>query len=146
MTMKSKTMTAARILLGLVFFGFGVNGFVHLFPLPPMRGKEAEFVGGLVASGYFFPLLFVTYTITGVALLIGRFVPLALTVLAPIIVNILAIHLFLAPSGPELYLALLVLALEVPLAWSYRATFRPMLRARHEVSSPDSRADQWRSH
>jgi hypothetical protein len=64
-----------------------------------MRGAAAEFMGGLVASGYFFPLLFGTYTITGAVLLTGRFVPLALTVLAPVIVNIVAVHLFLAPSG-----------------------------------------------
>lgn len=133
--MQSKATAAARILLGLVFFVFGVNGFMHLVPLPPMEGKEAEFIGGLVASGYFFPLLFVTYTITGAALLTGRFVPLALTMLAPIIVNIVAIHVFLAPSGSELYLALFVFVLEVFLAWVYRAAFRPVLRARDEAAS-----------
>jgi hypothetical protein len=132
--MKTKATSVARVLLGLVFFGFGVNGFLHLFPLPAMEGKEAEFVGGLVASGYFFPLLFVTYTLTGAALLTGRYVPLALTVLAPVVVNVVAIHLTLSPSGPEFYLALLVLLLEVFLAWSYRAAFRPLLRARDDAA------------
>ena len=67
--------------------------------------------------------------ITGSALLTGRFVPLALTVLAPIIVNIVAMHLFLPSSGAELSLTALVIGLEVFLAWSYRAAFRPLLRA-----------------
>jgi hypothetical protein len=92
-----------------------------------MRGAAAEFIGGLVASGYFFPLLLGTYLATGAALLAGRFVPLALIVLAPVMVNIMAIHLFVDPSG--LPLTIVVVALEVFLAWSYRATFRPLLRA-----------------
>jgi putative oxidoreductase len=82
--MRSKAVIVARVLLGLVFFVFGLNGFLHWFPLPTMKGAAAEFMGGLVASGYFFPLLFGTYTITGAVLLTGRFVPLALTVLAPV--------------------------------------------------------------
>jgi len=130
--MNARATTAARILLGLVFFVFGVNGFLHLFPLPTMEGRAAQFIGGLAASGYFFPLLFATYTIAGTALLTRRFVPLALTVLAPIIVNIVAIHLFLAPSGFQL--TILVVGLEVFLGWSYRAAFRPVLRARDEVA------------
>ncbi len=84
---ESKATIAARVLLGLVFFGFGLNGLLKLFPLPPARGAAAVFIGGLIASQYFFPLLFVTYVLTGAALLTGRFVPLALTVLAPVIVN-----------------------------------------------------------
>ena len=126
--MKSKSTTAARIVLGLVFFVFGLNGFLHFFSLPPMEGRAGEFFAGLAASGYFFPLLAGTQTIAGAALLVGRFVPLALIVLAPIVVNIVAVHVFLAPSG--LPLAVLVLGLESSLAWSYRAAFRPLLRAR----------------
>ena len=129
--MRSKAVIVARVLLGLVFFVFGLNGFLHWFPLPTMKGA-AEFMGGLVASGYFFPLLFGTYTITGAALLTGRFVPLALTVLAPVIVNIVAVHLFLAPSGFPL--TILVVALELFLAWSYRAAFRSLLRARNAAA------------
>jgi hypothetical protein len=85
------------------------------------------FVGGLFASGYFFPLLKSIEIVAGVLLLSGRFVPLALAVLAPIVVNILAFHVFLAPG---LALPLVILALELFLAWSYRGAFRPMLRAR----------------
>lgn len=130
--LESKTMIAARVLLGLVFFGFGLNGLLNLFPLPQAKGAAAVFVNGLIASRYFFPLLFITYLLTGAALFTGRFVALALTVLAPVIVNVAVMHLFVPSSGPEVFLAALVTVLEVYLAWSYRAAFRPLLRARHE--------------
>lgn len=130
--MHSKATTAARIVLGLVFFGFGVNYFLRLFPLPPMEGAAGRFFDGLVASRYMLPLLFGTYLITGGALLLGRFVPLALVVLAPIVVNIVAVHLITEPSLAGLAPGVVVLALEVFLAWSHSATFGPILRARYE--------------
>lgn len=136
--MASKATIAARVLLGLVFFGFGLNGLLPLFPQPPAQGAAAVFIDGLTASRYFFPLLFVIYLVTGAALLIGRFVPLVLTVLAPIIVNIALMHLFVPSSGAEVFLAALVTMLEVFLAWSYRAAFRPLLRARYELASSKS--------
>ena len=126
--MDSKATIAARLLLGLVFFGFGLNGLLQLFPLPPAQGAAAVFIDGLVASRYFFPLLFVTYLFTGAALLTGRFVPLALTILAPIIVNIAVMHFFVPSSGAEICLAVLVTVLEIFLAWSWRDAFRPLLR------------------
>jgi len=129
---ESKATIAARIILGLVFFGFGLNGLLDLFPLPPAQGAAAVFIGGLAASRYFFPLLFVTYLLTGAALLTRQFVPLALAVLAPIIVNIAVMHFFVPSSGAEIDLAALVTVLEIFLGWSYRLAFRPLLRARHE--------------
>jgi hypothetical protein len=102
---------------------------LKLFPLPPAKGQAAVFIGGLVASRYFFPLLFATHLFSGAALLIGRFVPLALAVLAPIIVNIAVMHFFVPSSGGELCLAALAVALETFLAWSWRDAFRPLLRA-----------------
>jgi len=126
--MKSKSVIAARILLGLVFFAFGVSGLLQLSPPSPMPERAAAFMAGLAASGYFFPLLHATYVIAGAALLSGRFVPFALILLAPAIVNIFAVHLFLAQAG--LPLATVVSALELFLAWSYRESFRPLLSAR----------------
>ena len=81
--------------------------------------------------------------ITGSALLTGCFVPLALTVLAPIIVNIVAMRIFLPSSGAELSLTALVTGLEVFLAWSYRAAFRPLLRAREGAASVEA-CRNWR--
>ena len=135
--MKSKLTIAARVLLGIVFFGIGLNGVLHLVPLPPAEGAAAVFIKGLIASRYFFPLLFVTYLLTGAALMMDRFVPLALTVLAPIIVNVAVMHLFVPSSGAEICLAALVTVLELFLAWSYREAFRPLLSARYGLASTE---------
>jgi hypothetical protein len=126
---KTKAIIAARMVLGLVFFGFGLNGLLHLFPLSPAKGAAALFISGLNSSRYFFPLLFVTYLLTGAALVTGRYVPLALTALAPVIVNIAVMHLFLPSSAAEVSFSALVTALEIFLAWCYRVAFRPLLRA-----------------
>lgn len=141
--MKSKVILGARILLGLIFFVFGLNGFFHFLPQPPMSGPPAEFAGALFATGYMIPLLKGTEVIAGVLLLSGRLVPLALTVLAPVVVNIVAFHLFLAPSG--LVLPLVIVALGVFLAWSYRSAFSGVLQVNAapdgagEARSPRSR-------
>ncbi|MBI2390466.1 MAG: DoxX family protein [Deltaproteobacteria bacterium] len=119
--------TAARSLLGLTFVVFGLNGFLHFLPQPPLPEAALPFLGGLAKAGYFFPLLKGLEVLAGVLLLSGRFVPLALAVLAPIIVNIAAFHLILAPSFG---MVALLVGLEVYLAWSYRDAFAPMLRAR----------------
>ena len=128
--MKSRTVTAARVALGLIFFVFGLNGFLHFLPQPPLSGPPAAFLGALVGTGYMIPLIKATEVAAGVLLLLGRYVPLALTLLAPVIVNIVAFHAFLAPSG--IALPLVVLALEVTLAWAYRASYRTVLEARAE--------------
>jgi len=127
-TIRRHVPTAARLFLGLVFTVFGLNFFLHFLPVPPAPPRAAAFAGALFASGYLFPLLKATEVAAGLLLLSGRFVPLALTVLAPIIVNIVGFHLFLAPSGLAIPLAVLVA--EIYLARTYRAAFAPMLRAR----------------
>jgi uncharacterized membrane protein YphA (DoxX/SURF4 family) len=126
--MKSKLVLAARVLLGLIFFVFGLNFFLNFIPPHPMPEAAGAFAGALFASGYLFVVLKVVEVASGLLLLAGRFVTLALALLAPIVVNIVLFHAFLAPSG--LPLALLVLALEIFLAWSYRSAYRPMLAAR----------------
>jgi uncharacterized membrane protein YphA (DoxX/SURF4 family) len=131
--MKSKATTAARVLLGLVFFVFGLNFFLHFIPATPMSGKAAEFMAGAMASGYLLQLVHATEAVAGAALLARRYVPLALTVLAPIVVNIVAFHAFLMPPV-TMGVPLVILALEVFLAWSYRSAFRAVLRAREEIA------------
>jgi uncharacterized membrane protein YphA (DoxX/SURF4 family) len=130
-TLRRHVPTAARLFLGLVFTVFGLNFFLHFLPMPPAPPRAAAFAGALFASGYLFPLLKVTEVAAGLLLLSGRFVPLALAVLAPIIVNIVGFHLFLEPSGLAIPLA--VLAAEIYLARKYRAAFAPMLRARTPI-------------
>jgi putative oxidoreductase len=117
----------ARLLLGFIFVFSGLNGFFRFVAIPPMHGRAETFIEGLIASGYVFPLLFATYIVAGGALMIGRFVPLALVLLAPAIVNIFAVHFLHAPDG--LPVAIVVVALEVFLARRYRAAYAPLLRA-----------------
>lgn len=131
-TVRHLAPTAARLLLGLLFFVFGLNGFLHFLPQPPMPAGALPFLGGLAGAGYFFPLLKATEITAGVLLLSNRFVPLALTLLAPIVVNIAAFHVFLAPS--PLMVAFL-LGAEIYLAWVYRASFRGVLAA-HSQPEP----------
>jgi uncharacterized membrane protein YphA (DoxX/SURF4 family) len=137
-TIRRYLPTAARLFLGLVFTVFGLNFFLHFLPMPAAPPRAAAFAGALFASGYFFPLLKTTEVVAGVLLLTGRFVPLALAVLAPIVVNIVGFHLFLEPSGLPVPLGML--AAEIFLGWSYRAAFASMLHARTPLSRPTQTA------
>jgi uncharacterized membrane protein YphA (DoxX/SURF4 family) len=132
--MKAKLVIGARVLLGLIFFVFGLNFFLHFIPQPPPTGPAGAFGAAMFATGYLFVVLKVVETVSGALLIAGRFVPLVLAVLAPIVINILLFHGFLAPAG--IPLAIVVLALELFLAWSYRSVYRPMLAAR---AAPDTR-------
>jgi uncharacterized membrane protein YphA (DoxX/SURF4 family) len=138
-TLRRHVPTAARLFMGLVFTVFGLNFFLHFLPMPPAPPRAAAFAGALFGSGYLFPLLKGIEVAAGLLLLSGRFVPLALAVLAPIIVNIIGFHLFLEPSGLPIPLA--VLAAELYLAWSYRAAFAPMLHARTPLTERASASE-----
>jgi uncharacterized membrane protein YphA (DoxX/SURF4 family) len=118
--------TAARVLLGFTFTLSGLNGFLQFLPAPAPPPEAASFLGALAATGYMFPLIKGTEVAAGLLLLSGRFVPLALALLAPVLVNIVAFHAVLAPG---LGLPLTLLALELFLAWAHRGAFRSMLRA-----------------
>jgi uncharacterized membrane protein YphA (DoxX/SURF4 family) len=127
--------TAARVLMGLGFFASGIFGLLIAFgvmPLPQPSTPQPEGVtamlGAIAKSGYFFPLIKITEAVVGVLLLANRFVPLALALIAPVLVNIVAFHAFLDPSG--IVPGLVLFALELYLAWSYRAAYRPMLAPR----------------
>jgi hypothetical protein len=127
-----KTSNVARVILGLAFLFFGLNGFLHFFNPPAPSGDAAIVYTGLVATGYLFPTMFGVMVLSGVMLVVGRFVPLALAFLAPVLVNIVGFHLFLDPGGIGLGAVLTVL--EVFLAWSYRDAFKTMLAARHTLA------------
>ena len=88
----------ARLLLGVIFLVFGLNGFLHFIPMPPPAGLAGQFLGALFVSHYLV-FVFLLQVIPGVLLLINRYVPLALTLLGPIIVNIVLFHALMAPSG-----------------------------------------------
>jgi hypothetical protein len=110
--------------MGLIFVVFGSNMFLHFLPNPPMPPAAGEFFGALFKTGYFIPMVGATQVISGVLLLTGMMVPFALILIAPVVFNILMFHLFLAPGG--LPLALIVVALEVILAWMHRDAFAPL--------------------
>jgi putative oxidoreductase len=106
------TVLIARILLGLLFLVFGLNGFLHFIPLPPPSGLAGQYMGALFISHYL-TVVFLLQVIGGALLLANRFVPLALTLLGPVLVNILLFHSFLAPEGLPLALVTAVLWLVV---------------------------------
>lgn len=131
-----RTLTlVARNLLGLAFLVFGLNYFLHFIPQPPPEPAAGAFLGALV-TGKVLALAKIVEIAAGVALLTNRFVPLALTLLAPILVNINLFHAVFAPAGIVMPLGLV--ALELYLAWAYRDAFRPMLQARVAPATPMS--------
>lgn len=124
----------ARVLLGAPLIVFGLNGFLEFIPPPPTPLPEGAmaFLGALVQTGYMMHLIAVTHLVVGVLLLVNRFVPLALALLAPFLVNSIAFHSVLEPSGLPMAIAFLVL--ELYLVWKYRGAYRPMLQARVRVT------------
>lgn len=117
-----------RSLLGLMFLVFGLNGFLNFIPAPKDIPQEIIAVtGSLVAAGYM-QVVAATQVLVGVLLLINRFVPLALALLAPILIGILTFHIAMQPAtiGP----GVVATAMELYLAWAYRRAFLPMLAAK----------------
>jgi len=116
-----------RTLLGLMFVVFGANIFLQFIPKPPdPQPKLAEdFINALMVSHYIHVVGALQF-VGGLLLLIGRFVPLGLTLLGPVIVNIALFHIFLAPSG--LPMVAVVSAMALFLLWSYRSAFAGLVR------------------
>src|SRR6266566_5708562 len=99
----------ARLLLGLIFFVLGLNGFLNFLSMGPMpSGLAGQFVGALMLSHYFW-VVAALQVAGGALLLVNRFVPLGLVLLGPVIVNILLYHLFLNPTGIALAMVVTVL-------------------------------------
>ena len=116
----------ARILLGLIFVVFGSNAFLHFIPMPPLpQNLAGDYTRVFLASGYVYAIGGLQ-VIGGLLLLIGRFVPLGLTILGAIIVNILIFHTLMAPEG--FAPGLVVTALELFLVWRYRDAFRGLIQ------------------
>ncbi len=127
----SKVIVGVRVLLGFMFFFFGLNGILHFLPAPPMPDNDAARLSAILMHSHWMTFVALLQVIGGLLLLVGRYVPLGLVILAPIIVNILLFHLLLAPKGvvPGLLTALL----EVFLLWAYRRSFRSLFDAAPEV-------------
>src|SRR6202166_2264429 len=119
--------TIARYLAGVIFLVFGLNGFLHFISLPPPSGIAGQFMSALYATHYLW-VIFAFQLVAGVLLLVNRYVPLAVAVLAPVIVNILSFHVLMAPSG--LPLALFVAVLWAVIFVDVRPAFAALFRAR----------------
>jgi uncharacterized membrane protein YphA (DoxX/SURF4 family) len=120
------TTIIARSLLGLIFTVFGANMFLHFIPMPPPpEGPAREFMTALYVS-HFLYVVGAIQVAGGLLLLTGRWTPLSLTLLGPVIVNILAFHALMAPAG--LPMAIVVSALALFLVWSYRQNFAGLMR------------------
>jgi len=114
-----------RVLLGLIFVFFGSNAFLHFLSMPPLPGGTAGlYLKAFLDSGYVY-VIGVMQLLSGLLLLIGKFVPLGLTILGAIIFNIWAFHLLMAPEGfPP---AVVVTLLWAFLVWRYRERFASLL-------------------
>lgn len=119
-------VTTARSLLGLIFVVYGVNYFVPFIALPPTSPEGQALLDALAASGFFLPLLRITQLVAGVALLANRYTPLALVILAPIVVNIVLYDIFLDTAG--LPMGILLLALQAFLGWAYCDDYEKLLK------------------
>ena len=115
----------ARSLLGLTFVVFGLNAFLQFIHMPPPQGLAGDFMKALFVSHYFY-VVAILQIAGGALCLLGRFVPLGLTLLGPVIVNILLFHVFLQPSG--LALAMVTGALALFLLWTNRRAFGGLLQ------------------
>ena len=118
---------SARYLAGFIFFVMGLNGFLHFIPFPPPPGIAGQFMGALYVSHYLW-VIFAFQVIAGVLLLANRYVPLAVALLAPVIVNILTFHVLMAPSG--LPLAFFVAVLWAVIFVDVRPAFSGLFQSR----------------
>jgi putative oxidoreductase len=119
----------ARYLAGVIFLVFGLNGFLHFIPLPPPAGIAGQFMAALYVSHYLW-VIFAFQVIAGVLLLVNRYVPLAVALLAPVLVNILTFHALMAPNG--LPFALFVAVLWAVIFINVRKAFSGLLQPRLE--------------
>jgi len=121
------TSTISRYLLGLIFTVFGLNGFLHFIPQPPMPNPLAEQFFGAISLSHFAAFAFAVQLVGGLLLLSGYFVPLGLTLLAAVLYNILAIHLTITPGiAPGLVASVLWLLVFL----QYRQSFQGILAAK----------------
>ena len=126
----------ARYLAGMIFLVFGLNGFLNFIPLPPPGGIAGQFMGAMYASHYLW-VIFGFQVIAAVLLLINRYLPLAVAVLAPVIVNIISFHALMSPSG--LPLALFVAVLWVVIFVDVRPAFAGLFQAHPKAGALDGR-------
>jgi putative oxidoreductase len=132
------TSTISRLLLGLVFTVFGLNGFLHFIPAGPVPPLAGQFFGALIQSHYM-TVVSAIEIVGGLALLLNRMTPLALTVLGPVIFNILLFHITMAPAGlpPAVFVAILWLVVAYRVRPAFAGLFQdvPAVRSKSRQSA-----------
>lgn len=129
--MKGKSVVIGRLVFGLGFVIFGLNGFFHFMPNPPMSQSAGELMGAFAKTGYFFPMIKFIEILIGIFLLSNFLVPLALTIIFPILVGITSIHLFLNPAG--LPMLIVLHAIHGFLVYSYREFYKSLVTLKAQV-------------
>jgi uncharacterized membrane protein YphA (DoxX/SURF4 family) len=118
-----------RILLGLAFAVLPLLAIIHqgahsaASPPPTPPSGPGAFIGALKQTGYMMPLVWGTEIVSGIMILVGLFVPFALVLLSPVLVNIFLFHVFLAPGPKGLLTAIILCILAIVVAWQYRRAF-----------------------
>jgi uncharacterized membrane protein YphA (DoxX/SURF4 family) len=118
--------TAARIILGLMFFVFGLNFFLQFIPMPPPKEEMKAMMEAFFTIGYLMPVVKTIEVLSGLLLISGFFVPLALLFLAPIVVNIAIIHFVYDLSGAPM--AAIIILLMLTNAWAQKDKFASILK------------------
>jgi putative oxidoreductase len=129
-TVMKSASAIARYLAGVIFLVFGLNGFLNFIPMPPPGGIAGQFMGALYASHYLW-VIFAFQVVSAVLLLANRYVPLAVAMLAPMVVNILVFHVLMAPSGLPLalFVAVLWAVIFVGVRPAFGGLFQPRSKA-----------------
>mgnify|MGYP000005138752 FL=1 len=119
-----------RIILGVILLVFGLNHFFQFMPMPQPPEPALNFMGALTATGFMWPLVGIVQLVSGIFLIIGRYVALGLVLFAPVALIILLYHLFLDPAGG--LLGYITFILEVLLLYAYLEDYKPMLKQKTE--------------
>jgi hypothetical protein len=139
--MSNLSVGIARFVFGATLVVFGLDGFVQFIPAPDMTPEAEAFMSALVETGYMVPFWKSAEVICGIAVLTGYFLPLALVVITPVLLNIVAFHLFLEPNPSALGLVAVMVACHITLTVRHWPVYREILKARPgadetEMSSP----------
>jgi hypothetical protein len=129
----TKTKNILSVIYGLFLLIFGLNGFLHFFPLPEMTVEAGTFAGSLAQTGYIFPIVGALQVIVGILLTINKFRPLALIVIFPIMLNAFLLHLFLDPAG--IAGSLVAIILNVFLFIAHKESYKNLFRMNPKLIS-----------
>ena len=120
-----------RIIFGLIFFTFGLNGFFNFIPVPPLSDAANNFLSALLATGYMLPLWKSVEVVVGLMLIFNIYVPLGLVILAPVTANIFLYHLFL--DQENVAFGGLLLSIHVLFLFLHRRSYYPLLKVKGEL-------------